>query len=57
MRTLRQAMLSREQIATIKAEIQRLEEARNLSTDSGIQKQIDVWIEQQKKKLSGSNPK
>jgi hypothetical protein len=45
-------MLSPGEIATIKAEIKRLEEARKDCRDGGIRKQIDVWIEEQKKKLA-----
>jgi hypothetical protein len=44
--------------AIIKAEINRLEKARKDCTDGGIRKQIEVWIEAQKKKLaSENNPK
>jgi hypothetical protein len=50
-------MLSPGEIATIKAEIKRLEEARKDCRDGGIRKQIDVWIEEQKKKLAyGGKP-
>jgi hypothetical protein len=50
-------MLSPGEIAIIKAEIKRLEEARKDCTDGGIRQQIDVWIEEQKKKLaSGDKP-
>ena len=44
-------MLSPGEIAFIKAEIKRLEKARQECNDSGIQKRIDVWIEELKKKL------
>jgi hypothetical protein len=45
------AMLSPGEIALIKAEIARLEKARKECRDSGIQKQIDIWIEELKKRL------
>jgi hypothetical protein len=45
-------MLSPGEIATIKAEIERLEKARKDCRDRGIQEQIDVWIEALKKKLA-----
>jgi hypothetical protein len=45
------AMLSPGEIALIKAEINRLEEARQECRDNGIQKVIDAWIEELKKKL------
>jgi hypothetical protein len=35
-----------------KAEIKRLGEARKDCRDAGIQRKIDVWIEEQKKKLA-----
>jgi hypothetical protein len=44
--------LSPEQIATIKAEIKRLEEDHNVCTDQGLQKVIDARIEEHKKKLA-----
>jgi hypothetical protein len=46
-------MLSRVEIAQIRAEIERLEKLREECTDSGIQKRIDAWIEAEKKKLEG----
>jgi hypothetical protein len=49
------AMLSRAEIAKIKAEIEALEKARENCTDSGIRKLIDAWIEEQKKKLAAGN--
>jgi hypothetical protein len=49
------AMLSPAEIALIKFEIENLEKARQTFTDSGIQKQIDIWIEALKKKIP-SNP-
>jgi len=50
-------MLSREEIANIKAEIERLEKALAECNDSGLQKQIGAWIEDQKNKLASSNAK
>jgi hypothetical protein len=46
------AMLSPGEMAFIKAEIERLEKARQECNDSGLQKVIDAWIEEEKKKLS-----
>jgi hypothetical protein len=39
------------EVAVIKAEIERLTKARLECNDGGIQRQIDDWIEEQKKKL------
>lgn len=53
------AMLSRGDVAIIRAEIERLEKARRECTDIGLQKRIDTWIEEQKQKLiseDGDNP-
>ena len=51
-------MLSPAEIATVRAEIERLEEARKDCTDSGLRKWIEAAIEKQKEKLaSGNNPK
>jgi hypothetical protein len=44
-------MLSRRELASIRAEIERLETALKECTDSGIRKQIEVWIDSNKKKL------
>ena len=44
-------MLLPGEIAQIKAEIARLEKARKECRDGGIQKQIDIWIEELKKRL------
>ena len=41
-----------EDVAQIRAEIERLEEARKWFNDSGILKQIDIWIADEKKKLA-----
>jgi hypothetical protein len=38
-------------LAFLKSEIERLEKARRECFDSGIQKQIEVWIDDNKKKL------
>jgi hypothetical protein len=45
-------MLSPEDVVRIRAEIERLEEARKWFNDSGILKQIDLWIADEKKKLA-----
>ena len=50
-------MLSPEEIAQIKAEIERLEKLRAECTDGGIRKRIEAWIEAEKKKLSPANQK
>ena len=39
------------EIAHIKAEVKRLEDARKECHDGGIQKRIDIWIEELQKKL------
>ena len=44
-------MLSREELAVIRAEIERLEKARDACNDSGIRKQIDFWIGEQRQML------
>ena len=44
-------MLSLGAKAQIKAEIKTLEELRKICNDHGIQRVIEGWIEQQKKKL------
>ena len=44
-------MLSPGEIAQIRVEIKRLEEARDECTD-GIRKRIEAWIEEQKQKLA-----
>jgi hypothetical protein len=45
-------MLSQEEIAKIKVEIERLEKLREECTDSGIRKLIVAWIEAENKKLT-----
>jgi hypothetical protein len=45
-------MLSPGEIAQIKAEIKRLEKARDECTDSGIRERIEAWIEEQKSALA-----
>jgi hypothetical protein len=52
-------MLSRGEVAIIRAEIERLEKALNECTDSGIRDRIKAWIAEEKKKLiaGGGNPK
>jgi hypothetical protein len=44
-------MLSRGEVAIIRAEIERLEKALRECTDSGIRDRIKAWIEEEKKKL------
>jgi hypothetical protein len=41
-------MLSSGEIAKIRAEIKRLEKARENCNDGGIQKRIEAWIKEQK---------
>jgi hypothetical protein len=51
-------MLLPGEIAKIKADISRLEKARDECVDTGIRKLIEAWIEEQEQKLaSGKNPK
>ena len=45
-------MLSPEEIAKIKEEIQRLEQLHKDCTDGGIRERIEAWIEAEKKKLA-----
>jgi len=52
-----EAMLSPTEIATIRAELERLEKARKDCTDGGLRKWIEAVIEKQKQQLaSGNNP-
>jgi hypothetical protein len=44
-------MLSPGEIARIRDEIKRLEEARENCNDGGIRKRIEAWIKEQKQKL------
>jgi hypothetical protein len=44
-------MLLPGEIALVKAEIERLGKARQECNDSGLQKRIDAWIGELKKKL------
>jgi hypothetical protein len=44
-------MISRTEVAVIRAEIERLQKAHCECTDTGAQKRIDAWIEEQKQKL------
>jgi hypothetical protein len=46
------AMLSPEDVERIKAALATLEKARERCTDSGLQKLIDDWIIEVKKKLA-----
>jgi hypothetical protein len=47
----RLVMLSRGDVATIRAEIERLEKALKECTDGGIRNRIKAWIEEEKRKL------
>ena len=50
-------MLSPGETEKIRADIERLERARDECVDNGIRKLIEAWIEEQKQKLaSGKNP-
>src|SRR5580658_4950685 len=53
--TTKMAELSPGRTATIKAEIKRLEKAREACTDGGIQELIEALIEEHKKKLASAN--
>jgi hypothetical protein len=44
-------MISRSDVAVIRAEIERLQKASDECRDSGVQRRIDAWIEEQKRKL------
>jgi hypothetical protein len=46
-----------EEIAKIKAEIERLEQLHKECTDSGIRERIGAWIAAEKKKLKSDQPK
>jgi hypothetical protein len=50
-------MLSPTEIATIRAELERLEKARKDCTDSGLRRWIEAEIEKQKKKLASEQGK
>jgi hypothetical protein len=50
-------MLSRGEVAIIRAEIERLEKAVEECTDSGIRDRIKAWIEEEQKKLVGEDSK
>jgi len=45
-------MLSRGDVAIIRAEIEKLEKALRECADGGIQDRIKAWIEEEKKKLT-----
>jgi hypothetical protein len=47
-------MLTPEQIAQSKAEVERLEKLREDCTDSGIRKRIEAWIEAETQKLKSA---
>jgi hypothetical protein len=44
-------MISRNEVAVIRSEIERLQKARDESTDRGAQERMDAWIDEQKRKL------
>lgn len=46
-------MIPRNEVAAIRSEIERLQKARHECADTGLQKRIDMWIEEQKRKLVG----
>jgi len=50
-------MLSPEEIVRIRAEIKRLEKAREECNDGGIQKRIEAWIKERKQKLESEQSK
>ena len=50
-------MLSSGEIAKIRAEIERLEKAREECNDGGIQKRIEAWIKEQQQKLESEQSK
>jgi hypothetical protein len=50
-------MLSPTEITTIRAELQRLENARRDCTDTGLRKWIEAEIEKQKEKLASEQGK
>jgi len=50
-------MLSPGEIASIRDEIKRLEEARENCNDGGIRKRIEAWIKEQKQKLESGQAK
>jgi len=47
-------MLSRGDVASIRAEIERLEKALNVCTDGGIRERIKAWIEEENKEVDES---
>lgn len=50
-------MLSPEELARIKAEIERLEQLYKECSDSGIRERIKAWIAEENKKLKSDQPK
>jgi hypothetical protein len=50
-------MISPGDVAIIRAEIARLEKARRECTSGGLRKRIEVWIDQQKRKLISADSK
>lgn len=54
---IQSSMLSPGEIAKIRAEIKRLERARENCNDGGIQKWIEGWIKEQKQRLESEQSK
>ena len=54
---IQSSMLSPGEIAKIRAEIKRLENAHDKCSDGGIQKLIEDWIKEQKQKLESGQSK
>jgi hypothetical protein len=50
-------MLSPGEIASIRDEFKRLEEAREKCNDGGVRKRIEAWIKEQKQKLESEQAK
>ena len=50
-------MLSWGEMVKIRAEIKRLEKAREKCSDGGIRKRIEAWIKEQKRKLESEQSK
>jgi len=50
-------MLSSGEIAKIRAEVKRLENARDKCSDGGVRKRIDAWIKERKQTLESEQSK
>jgi hypothetical protein len=50
-------MLSSGEIAKIRAEIKRLENAHDKCSDGGVRKRIEAWIKEQTQKLESEQSK